>query len=99
MRLLVINDLRKQILTAFIFFTASEFYCSSRHEVAFGTAWLEFPDQALRVAAGIPRKHALDGLPRKRSGLLSEVWSLPGNVSNLVASNRERARIGGHGQN
>jgi hypothetical protein len=57
------------------------------------------PDQVLRVAAGIPRKHASDGLPRKVSGLLSEVWSLSGNVSNLVASNRERARIGGHGQN
>ena len=34
-----------------------------RHEVANDTAWLDwFPDQALRVAAGIPRKHALDGL-------------------------------------
>jgi hypothetical protein len=27
-----------------------------------------------------------------------EVWSLPGNVENLVASDRGRARIGGHGQ-
>ena len=36
---------------------------SSRHEVAFHTAWLDrFPDQALRVAAGIPRKHASGGL-------------------------------------
>ena len=36
---------------------------SSRHEVAFNTAWLDrFPDQALRVAAGIPRKHASGGL-------------------------------------
>ena len=35
---------------------------SSRHEVAFNTAWLDrFPDQALRVAAGIPRKHASGG--------------------------------------
>src|SRR3974377_1069022 len=35
----------------------------SRHEVAIGTAWLdESSDQALRVAAGIPRKHASDGL-------------------------------------
>ena len=34
-----------------------------RHEVAFDTAWLDwFPDQALRVAAGIPRKHASGGL-------------------------------------
>jgi hypothetical protein len=31
------------------------------------------PDQALRVSAGTPRKHASDGLPRKVSGLLSEV--------------------------
>ena len=38
---------------------------SSRHEVAFNTAWLDrFPDQALRVAAGIPRKHASGGLGR-----------------------------------
>jgi len=36
---------------------------SLRHEVAFNTAWLdESPDQALRVAAGIPRKHASGGL-------------------------------------
>jgi hypothetical protein len=36
--------------------------CSSRHEVAFDTAWRDrFPDQALRVAAGIPRKHASGG--------------------------------------
>jgi hypothetical protein len=38
---------------------------SSRHEVAFNTAWRDrFPDQALRVAAGIPRKHASGGLGR-----------------------------------
>ena len=39
-----------------------------RHEVAFDTAWLErSPDQVLRVAAGIPRKHASGGLgPRGR---------------------------------
>ena len=30
--------------------------------------------------------------------LLPEVWSLPGNVANLVASDRGRARIGGQGQ-
>ena len=37
----------------------------SRHEVAFNTAWLDrFPDQALRVAAGIPRKRASGGLGR-----------------------------------
>ena len=30
--------------------------------------------------------------------LLPEVWSLPGNVANLVASDRGRTRIGGHGQ-
>ena len=30
--------------------------------------------------------------------LLSGVWSLSGNVANLVASSRGRARIGGHGQ-
>ena len=42
---------------------AAEFWRSSRHEVAFNTAWLDrFPDQALRVAAGIPRKHASGGL-------------------------------------
>ena len=36
---------------------------SLRHEVAFNTAWLDwFPDQALRVAAGIPGKHASGGL-------------------------------------
>src|SRR5260370_40246692 len=70
-----------------------------RHEVAIGTAWRSNPDQALRVAADIPRKHAPDGQPRKLSGLLPGVWSLPGNVSNLVASNRERARIGGQVQN
>ena len=35
----------------------------SRHEVAFNTAWRDrFPDQALRVSAGIPRKHASGGL-------------------------------------
>jgi hypothetical protein len=33
-----------------------------RHEVAFDTAWLDASlDQALRVAAGIPRKHASGG--------------------------------------
>src|SRR5439155_22388397 len=41
----------------------AQFSRSSRHEVAFDTAWLDrFPDQALRVAAGIPRKHASGGL-------------------------------------
>jgi len=30
-------------------------------------------DQALRVSAGTPRKHASGGRPRKVSGLLSEV--------------------------
>jgi hypothetical protein len=39
---------------------AAEFWHSSRHEVALDTAWLF--DQALRVAAGIPRKHASVGL-------------------------------------
>ncbi len=34
---------------------ASEFCRSLRHEVAFNTAWRSNPDQALRVAAGIPR--------------------------------------------
>jgi len=35
----------------------------SRHEAAIDTAWRErSPDQALRVAAGIPRKHASGGL-------------------------------------
>ena len=77
----------------------AQFHRWLRHEVAIGTAWRSNPDQALRVAAGIPRKHAPDGQPRKLSGLLPGVWSLPGNVSNLVASNRERARIGGQGQN
>ena len=39
-----------------------QFYRWSRHEVALNTAWLDrFPDQALRVAAGIPRKHASVG--------------------------------------
>ena len=36
------------------------------HEVAFGAAWRSKPDQALRVAAGTPRKHASDGLSRGR---------------------------------
>jgi hypothetical protein len=40
-----------------------DLYRWSRHEVAFNTAWRDrFPDQALRVAAGIPRKHASGGL-------------------------------------
>jgi hypothetical protein len=70
----------------------------SRHEVAFGTAWLDwFPDQVLRVAAGIPRKHASGGLGRVAT-TARVVWSLPDNVANLVASNWERARIGGQGQ-
>ena len=43
----------------------AERFRSSRHEVAFNTAWLDrFPDQVLRVAAGIPRKHASGGLGR-----------------------------------
>ncbi len=42
---------------------------SVRHEVAFDTAWLDWnPDQVLRVAAGIPRKHASDGMSRKLRG-------------------------------
>jgi hypothetical protein len=36
---------------------------SLRPEVAIDTAWQSwFSDQALRVAAGIPRKHVSDGL-------------------------------------
>src|ERR1035441_9428359 len=39
---------------------------SVRHEVVFDTAWLDWnPDQVLRVAAGILRKQASDGMPRK----------------------------------
>src|ERR1035437_7422155 len=45
------------------------------------------PDQALRVSAGTPRKHAPDG--RWPSGRYCPgVWSLPGNVANLAASSR-----------
>jgi hypothetical protein len=45
-----------------------------RHEVVFETAWLDWnPDQVLRVAAGILRKQASDGMPRNPPGLLPEV--------------------------
>jgi hypothetical protein len=64
------------------------------HSILLG--WI-YPDQALRVAAGIPGKRAFDGLPRNHSGLLSGVRSLPDNVSNLEASIRGRTRIGRHG--
>ena len=53
-----------RLLSAFVaqWPAAAEFIRWSRHEVAFNTAWLDrFPDQALRVAAGIPRKHASGG--------------------------------------
>ena len=47
---------------------------SVRHEVVFETAWLDWnPDQVLRVAAGILRKQASDGMPRNTPGSLSEV--------------------------
>ncbi len=39
----------------------AQFHRWLRHEVAVGTAWRSNFDQALRVAAGIPRKHAPDG--------------------------------------
>ena len=57
----------------------------SRHEVAFNTAWLDrFPDQALRVAAGIPRKHASGGLgrvaPTARGVEPSRQGSKPGSL-------------------
>jgi hypothetical protein len=77
---------------------ASRRWLSSRHEVAFGTAWLDWnPDQVLRVAAGIPGKRASGGLP-PTSGLLPGVRSLPSNEANLAASSRGSARIGGQGQ-
>jgi hypothetical protein len=45
-----------------------------RHEVVFETVWLDWnPDQVLRVAAGILRKQASDGMPRNPPGLLPEV--------------------------
>ena len=45
-----------------------------RHEVVFDTAWLDWnPDQVLRVAAGILRKQASDGMPRNAPGPLPEV--------------------------
>ena len=45
-----------------------------RHEVVFETAWLDWnPDQVLRVAAGILRKQASDGMPRNAPGPLPEV--------------------------
>src|SRR6266850_3320588 len=43
------------------------------------------PDQALRVSAGTPRKHASDGLSRSR-GYCQRSEALPGNVANLAAS-------------
>src|ERR1035438_9945552 len=47
---------------------------SVRHEVVFDTAWLDWnPDQVLRVAAGILRKQASDGMPRNAPGPLPEV--------------------------
>ena len=47
---------------------------SVRHEVVFETAWLDWnPDQVLRVAAGILRKRASDGMPRNTPGSLPEV--------------------------
>src|ERR1017187_478334 len=47
---------------------------SVRHEVVFETAWLDWnPDQVLRVAAGILRKQASDGMPRNAPGPLPEV--------------------------
>ena len=49
---------------------------SLRHEVAFGTAWRSNPDQALRVSAGTPRKHASDGLSRGR-GYCQEYEAFP----------------------
>jgi hypothetical protein len=47
---------------------------SVRHEVVFETAWLDWnPDQVLRVAVGILRKQASDGMPRNTPGSLPEV--------------------------
>jgi hypothetical protein len=60
------NESEKQF-----FFTRA---ASVRHEVVFDTAWLDWnPDQVLRVAAGILRKQASDGMPRNAPGPLPEV--------------------------
>ena len=75
---------------------ASDAHCyrdMKLHSILFG--WSD-PDQALRVAAGIPGKRASDGL-RPSGHYLPEVRSLPDKVPNLGASIRGRIRIGGYG--
>ncbi len=70
----------------------------TRHEVAFDTAWLDASlDQALRVAAGIPRKHASDG-----RWPMGHYWqrceAFPAMEQPWQPQAGGRTRIGGHGQ-
>ena len=71
---------------------------SPRHEVAFDTAWLDASlDQALRVAAGIPRKHASDG-----RWPMGHYWqrceAFPAMEQPWQPQAGGRTRIGGQGQ-